>query len=418
MIKRNIQQSVLKSILLSPSFAKSETYKKILTYLVECSLKGKLPNEIDIAIQALDKDDTFDPFEDTLVRVHIYKLRKKLEEYYKEEGKNDKIQLTIPKGHYHVVFESASKSNREENEGRKTTLLIRFFVFTILIFLILIFYLWYTNKTIIKTIVSKNSVNESSFIWSDFLTSEFPTILTFGNLYAFNEYQEELNSFRLVRDDKIGSLDDLEAFIGRYALDNENYIESDWDILPKSSLWNLSRIQPIFTINSKPFYWKTSDEIEWEDLKNYNVIYIGHFHNLNNMNEIFPALHFKEYTAAIPKSSLRQIRFYNNEIDTTYTFIHPGSNENKYTKDYVIFSLVPGPQDNICLFVVSFHQIGRMEVIKKIIENSSLNRLYEEITALNGSVPPYFEMLLEVEGYEETALYTHIKHFYEISPSR
>ena len=38
------------------------------------------------------------------VRVNIYHLRKKLDKYYDEEGKNDTIRISIDRGQYQVSF--------------------------------------------------------------------------------------------------------------------------------------------------------------------------------------------------------------------------------------------------------------------------------------------------------------------------
>ncbi|MBN2105135.1 hypothetical protein JW835_13935 [bacterium] len=410
MIKSKAQLNFLKSVLANPLFAKSEIYKKLLMYLVQCSLKGVVASEIEIATEVLGKDHTFDPFEDTLVRVHIYKLRKKLEEYYHKDGKNDKIKLTIPKGHYHVVFESKSKEGRQKANLLKTVYLL-----IIIILISIIILQWYRNQASRNKTMAQSPIREASFIWSNFLNDDISTILAFGSLFAFNEYCADLNSYRLVRDDQIESVDDLENFIDRHSLNPDNYQQPSWDILSKSSLQYLSAIQPIFTLNDKPLTWKTSNQIQWEDLKKYNIVYIGHFYHLNHMKEFFPSLYFSKYTENVPRDSFRQIRFYNHTIDTTYTYVHPSSNASHYVRDYVIVSLVPGPQNNVFLFIVSFHQISRIEVLKFLVEPLLLNKLREDITAMHGPVPAYFEMLIEVEGYGETVLYTKIKHFYALS---
>lgn len=49
---------------------------------------------------------SFDPQSDSCVRVQAKRLRLKLTEYYASEGANDPVVVSIPKGSYHLVFET------------------------------------------------------------------------------------------------------------------------------------------------------------------------------------------------------------------------------------------------------------------------------------------------------------------------
>ena len=93
------------------------------------SIKNKIPKETDIAKYVFEKDESFDPAADTIVRVHIYKLRKKLEKYYDSTGRSDKMKLKIPKGHYHVDFIQVSlfkkKFSKYINQFGRMCMLVR-----------------------------------------------------------------------------------------------------------------------------------------------------------------------------------------------------------------------------------------------------------------------------------------------------
>lgn len=61
---------------------RSKHYPALLQYLVQSSLSGKSPKEIELAIDVLKRDNDFDVSNDSSVRVYIYQLRKKLDSYY------------------------------------------------------------------------------------------------------------------------------------------------------------------------------------------------------------------------------------------------------------------------------------------------------------------------------------------------
>ncbi len=62
-------------------------------------------HEYDIATEVFGRsNDTFNAGEDAIVRVEAHRLRKRLKEYYKGEGQDHPIHLSIPLGSYVPVF--------------------------------------------------------------------------------------------------------------------------------------------------------------------------------------------------------------------------------------------------------------------------------------------------------------------------
>ena len=80
----------------------SPIYSNLLSYLAQSTLSKKIPKEITIAIDIFGKDSGFNSNKDSTVRHHILILRNKLDNYYRNEGKEDKFRLVIPKGHYEI----------------------------------------------------------------------------------------------------------------------------------------------------------------------------------------------------------------------------------------------------------------------------------------------------------------------------
>ena len=94
-------------VLSSQAFAQADRLRRFLQYVVEHQLsesKGS-PNQFSIAIDVFDRDETFDPAIDAIVRVEAGRLRSKLLEYYDEEGKGDSVRISLPKRSYAVDFQ-------------------------------------------------------------------------------------------------------------------------------------------------------------------------------------------------------------------------------------------------------------------------------------------------------------------------
>ena len=90
----------LQKILDSPSFEASERRKRFLRYVVEEMLAGRADRlkGYAIATQVFDRDDSFDPQTDPVVRLEARRLRRALEHYYLTAGRDDPIRIEIPKG--------------------------------------------------------------------------------------------------------------------------------------------------------------------------------------------------------------------------------------------------------------------------------------------------------------------------------
>jgi hypothetical protein len=96
----------IKHLLESKTFESSETHRRLLDYLANKSLSGDTDHlkEYTIGIEAFGKPPSYDPQEDSIVRTQISRLRLKLLEYYKLEGKDDPVRVEIPKGSFRLEF--------------------------------------------------------------------------------------------------------------------------------------------------------------------------------------------------------------------------------------------------------------------------------------------------------------------------
>jgi hypothetical protein len=94
-------------ILQSKIFRTSEVLRHLFGYLAEKSLDGTAESlkEYTIGLDALGKPATFDPRQESVVRMHTARLRQKLAEYYRTEGVDDPIVVDMPKGGFRVTFE-------------------------------------------------------------------------------------------------------------------------------------------------------------------------------------------------------------------------------------------------------------------------------------------------------------------------
>jgi tetratricopeptide (TPR) repeat protein len=103
-------RSQLDLILRSRAFIQSHRIRRFLQFVVEESLLGQ-PHRLKeylIGLEVFDRREAFDPRVDSIVRVEARRLRYKLDEYYRTEGREDGVRIVLRKGSYVPIFEYRS----------------------------------------------------------------------------------------------------------------------------------------------------------------------------------------------------------------------------------------------------------------------------------------------------------------------
>jgi serine/threonine-protein kinase len=102
----SLLQGEVARIVASAAFRNSPRHCRFLDYLVTHALRGEGSRlkEMTLGIEVFDRRaSTFDPQQDTIVRVEARRLRARLARYYREEGATSLIEIALPIGSYRTV---------------------------------------------------------------------------------------------------------------------------------------------------------------------------------------------------------------------------------------------------------------------------------------------------------------------------
>jgi hypothetical protein len=97
-------------ILQSDTFRSSDVLRRLLRFLAEKAIAGEADQlkEYTIGLDAFGKPPSYDPRSDAIVRLQAGRLRQKLAEYYRTEGKDDTVVVDLPRGHFKLVWRPRS----------------------------------------------------------------------------------------------------------------------------------------------------------------------------------------------------------------------------------------------------------------------------------------------------------------------
>src|ERR1700677_5142625 len=107
-VELELNQAQVQRIIQSKAFRTSEVHRNLLNYLAEKSLSGTADSlkEYTVGLDVFAKPASYDPRQESVVRMHVARLRQKLSEYYRSEGLDDPIIVDVPKGGFRVTFET------------------------------------------------------------------------------------------------------------------------------------------------------------------------------------------------------------------------------------------------------------------------------------------------------------------------
>lgn len=115
------RRAELERVLASKGFARAPTLANLLSYLCERYFAGQANQikEYSIGVEVFRRGPSFDQDADSIVRVEANRLRKRLADYYRGEGAENPVQISIPLGQYVPKFEPRATPGGERLDAER-----------------------------------------------------------------------------------------------------------------------------------------------------------------------------------------------------------------------------------------------------------------------------------------------------------
>ena len=394
--ENNIRDS-LRRVIESDTFAHSQAFQDLLVYLVEASLQNNPPKEFAIATEVFHKGQDFDPSHDTIVRVYVYNLRKKLEHYYQHEGKEEKIRFEIPKGHYGVEFV------RKEQTAKKKSVRLSWLIAP---FVVLLLSNLYLSRFVLHKAESNFQAAVDSVIWSDFFGNGVPKQLVLGDHFFFVRDSHDREKRTILRRDDINSNQEFQQYKSKN-IERRNYVQLRYPMFPKNSVWPMADLVTLLSCADLDFSMEYSSNVKASDFKDKDMLFVGSFHTLGALEQTFRNSHF-DY-----KVYPNGLSYRDETMDTIITRQETGDPVFNHM-DYAIVRKIPGPEQKTIFMFTSFHETGTHGTVKYFTEPETLQELENHFTQKFGYIPDYFEILFQASGYNRTVYTTKIEQIFEI----
>ncbi|MBX2848126.1 MAG: helix-turn-helix domain-containing protein [Acidiferrobacterales bacterium] len=401
--------NLIDKLVASGALGRSPVYEKLLKYFAEQNTHGKACSEFSIAVDVFEKDQDYDITADSTVRVYIYNLRKKLETYYQDLGKNETLQLYIPKGEYRLLVRNtkaddstnlidetnqtqplSSAINTEYTEKTNSFSKLKFGSFILLAMLATaLCTAWLLNPTDRdETDFSEQQLN----FWGGILNDNKPIMIVVGDYFIFAEEQDNTNEIRLVREFDVNSAQDFLRKTDKQSDDlttNRRY-DLGLTYLPRGSAFALARVQQLLGQANKTPRISMMSELSADDIRANHIIYIGYLSGLGVL---------EGYVFANSRFEIGDS--YDDLIDTqTLTYYRSDfieATEDRNFTDFGTISSFSLAANNQIVAITGTRDAGLMEMSEVAIANDLLDRM--QLTTEGGSA---YEALFEVDGFNLT----------------
>jgi len=412
--REDLAQAEIERILRSDTFRNSDSLRRLLRFLADATLSGEAEQlkEYTIGIDALGKPASYDPRQDSVVRIQVGRLRQKLAEYYRTDGKENPFVVEIPKGRFKLNFESHPQpSTLEHSEPARTEIVEApakssnwrraSIVFASALALALIWGI-YTGVKLAEVRAANAPLRgawtpELTELWKPFLVSNRPLIISvaaplFVGFQGMGLYRDlDLNSWdEVLRSPKMSAM--------RKALNNPPLVLRYYYTgigVPAATFY----LGKLLTVSSVNVSVARSGQLSWQQLTDNNVLFIGS-----------PRLYTEEWNGLQLELDIVQERF-------GIKILHPQPGEPDHLEDhfpnisalenssarddgevYALITHTSGPlgTGDILSFSAN-HSPGVLAGVQSFTNPNLARVLVAKLRRPNGQLPRFYQIVLKAK---------------------
>jgi hypothetical protein len=405
------ERQELEIILHSETLRGSEVLRHLLKFLAEKTFSGEADSlkEYTVAIDALQKPSTYNPKHDSTVRIQVSRLRQKLADYYRTEGKSDPIIIDIPKGRFKLVFEPRATLEPEKPSPLAETTAARPALGNLNILLAVLLaaaVAWAIYLTVrlrhVQSTVSASSVGGSVWtpeiqeLWHPFFDNSRPLILGIEDPLFMELQVGDGIYYRDRAVDEWGKLTDTRVTAGlRQLLHNPT-------VQPSHYYTTLGEVSAAFLVGKlaatrqQNVSLVRASELSWQQLADNNILIVG--------KQTF----FDAQIRAMPLHP----PFYPNGKGIENTNPNPGEPKaflDQYSgapaeegEIYALITRLPGAADKgeFASFI-SNRAAGYVGALEWFTEPESAKILVEKLTNSKGKFPKHYQVVVKIKFKDE-----------------
>lgn len=384
-------------ILAGDALGRSQALEPLFRYLLACSLEGRRPKELEVAEEVFGRSaGSLD--QDASIRVHIHRLRRKLDEYYAGTGAGEAERLIVPMADYRLmiapnpVFHAMPPAVAAPQALRQRW---RELAGAGLLLACAVGLTWWLAARPDAAEAPLVAARGSS-LWQPVMANGRRVAIVVGDYYIFGERDEGGEITRLVREFDVNSPRDLERRVAADPARAGNYVDIDLNYLPIGVANALRVISPILRRNDRglvPTMVVPASQLGPEMVKLTNLVYLGYLSGLGSLRDpMFSGSRFaigNSYDEIVDKQTGRHY--------VADTHLDPA--DKNPGQDYALISSFIGVSGNRVVIIAGTRDAALMQAAEFSSQPEALAILARQAGGANS-----FDALLAVERIDNVGL--------------
>lgn len=349
------------------ALGRSDRLIRLFDFLVAESVAGRTPKEAEL-VHHLSGSETFDRQPDASVRVHVHRLRRKLDGFYAD---HEGARLDLPRGEYRLVLTpTADDAADVETPAAVPARRVAPKWWALLALVLALNLAAWAAFALWRPADPAETVARRPF-WSVLADGARPALVVVGDYYIFGEAPNEADVSRLVREFSINSRGDLDDFLMAHPDLVGRYVDLDLHYLPTSAGPALQSLLPVVNraVSGARAAVIPASSLSAEVLKRANVVYVGYFSGLGALRDpLFAASGFKvgaSYDELIDRASGARYASDWNKI----------ADQRTPRRDFGYLASMPGPAGNRILIVAGTRDAAVMQAAEIAADPAQLDQI-------------------------------------------
>ena len=394
-------------IVQSKTLQSSQVLRRLLVFLADKSLcgEGDQIKEYTIGIDAFGKPSSYDPKQDSTVRIQVGRLRQKLAEYYQTEGKDDLIVVELPKGRYKLNWQTRPPVEVVLPVGpppeaalrpisHRTTVLLSAGLIAVTV--------WAVYATLRLRDTQQSAVFHSEWtpeiasLWTPFVDTERPLLIAISAPMFV-----ELPGYGVFRDLSVNHPEDIPKSPAIAALQKALHLPVPQPVMAYSTLGGAHvsfMLGKLLAARKANVSLVNSNELSWRQVSGNNLIVIGSTRFFNQLASM-PVKTELLLEAGVGIRNLKPLR------QEPASFIDQISRQTGL--GYVLVSHTPGPlADTDVMSFAGRSGASIMGAVAWFAEPKSARDLVAHLKKRSGEIPRYYQVVLQVRFQDGVPLET------------
>jgi hypothetical protein len=414
-------------ILASHTLNASETLRRLLRFLADKAFSGEADQlkEYSIGLDALGKPADYDPRHDSGVRIQASRLRQKLDEYYRLEGRNDPLTIELPRGRFKIVWSARgvdlppdsmaaraaaarpgplTDASAESNDPAWRSLAIGLAALALVLVC--------TNVWSIREVFRKIAITstiprwepELETLWNPFVSSPQHLMVVFSDP-VFVRFQRDGRPDIFFRRRETTGWEDAVASPEFQALNRalgNPAVKPSFDYAVRSELVSTFVLGRFFASRRNDISLTRLSELSWQQFADNNVILLAPRFKIDEKQTGLPV----HPAFVADKTGIRNLQPAAGE---PAIYEDPQSHPDSDGETLELVSMLPGPlgRTKVASFTGS-RSWGVIGAVQSLTDPAFAREMVQRLGKSSGAVPPYYQVVLRIryrDGTPTTASY-------------